>query len=62
MKAVVRRIRVARRYPGMLGRMVLGVVWHFSLAPLLVITVLAVLAATIFGYLRKVSGPQYPKR
>jgi hypothetical protein len=41
--------------------MVLGVVWHFWLAPVLVLTVLAIVAATIFGYLRKVSAPRYPK-
>ena len=42
--------------------MVLGVVWHFWIAPVLVLTVIALLAATLFGYLRKVSAPRYPKR
>jgi hypothetical protein len=41
--------------------MVLGVVWHFWFAPILVLTVFAILAVTIFGYLRKVSAPRYPK-
>jgi hypothetical protein len=41
--------------------MVLGVEWHFWIAPLLVIGVLLLLAATLFGYLRKVSSPRYPK-
>lgn len=41
--------------------MVLGVVWHFWLAPVLVLTVLAIVAVTLFGYLKKVSAPRYPK-
>jgi hypothetical protein len=41
--------------------MVVGVVWHFWLAPVLVLSVLAIVAMTIFGYLRKVSAPRYPK-
>jgi hypothetical protein len=41
--------------------MVLGVVWHFWLAPVLVIGVFVLLAATLFGYLRKVSAPRFPK-
>jgi len=41
--------------------MVLGVVWHFWLAPVLVLTVLAIAVMTVFGYLRKVSSPRYPK-
>jgi hypothetical protein len=41
--------------------MVLGVVWHFWLAPVLVLTVLAIVVMTVFGYLRKVSAPRYPK-
>jgi hypothetical protein len=41
--------------------MVLGVVWHFWFAPVLVLTVLAIVGVTIFGYLRKVSAPRYPK-
>ena len=41
--------------------MVLGVVWHFWCAPVLGLTVFAILAVTLFGYLRKVSSPRYPK-
>ncbi len=41
--------------------MVLGVVWHFWIAPVLVLTVFAILAVTLIGYLRKVSAPRYPK-
>jgi hypothetical protein len=41
--------------------MVLGVVWHFWLAPVLFIGVLVLLAATLFGYLKKVTAPRYPK-
>jgi hypothetical protein len=41
--------------------MVLGVVWHFWFAPILVLTVLAILALTAIGYARKVSAPRYPK-
>jgi hypothetical protein len=41
--------------------MVLGVVWHFWLAPVLVIGVLVLLVATLVGYLRKVSAPRFPK-
>jgi len=41
--------------------MVLGVVWHFWFAPVLVLAVLVLLVATLFGYLRKVSSPRYPK-
>jgi hypothetical protein len=41
--------------------MVLGVVWHFWLAPVLVIGVFVLLAATLFGYLKKVTAPRYPK-
>ena len=45
----------------MLAAMVLGVVWHYWLAPVLVLTVVAILAAVLVGYLRKVSAPRYPK-
>jgi hypothetical protein len=41
--------------------MVLGVVWHFWLAPVLVIGVLLLLVFTLVGYVRKVSAPRYPK-
>lgn len=41
--------------------MVLGVVWHFWFAPILVLTVFAILVLTLFGYLRKVSAPRFPK-
>jgi hypothetical protein len=41
--------------------MVLGVVWHFWLAPVLVIGVLLLLVFTLVGYLRKVSAPRFPK-
>jgi hypothetical protein len=51
----------ARTYPVCSAAMVLGVVWHYWLAPVLVLTVLAILAATLFGYLRKVTAPRYPK-
>ena len=46
----------------MLRGMALGVVWHFWIAPILVITVLAIAAATAIGYAVKVSSPRYPKR
>jgi len=46
----------------MVAAMVLGVVWHFWIAPLLVIGVLLLLLATFLGYLRKVTAPRYPKR
>jgi hypothetical protein len=45
----------------MVAAMVVGVVWHFWLAPVLVIGVLALLIATLVGYVRKVSAPRYPK-
>ena len=41
--------------------MVLGVVWHFWLAPVLMVGALLILIATFVGYLRKVSAPRYPK-
>ena len=46
----------------MVAVMVLGVVWHFWIAPLLVIGSLIILIATFVGYLKKVSAPRYPKR
>jgi len=46
----------------MVAAMVLGVVWHFWLAPVLVLGVVLLLIATFVGYLRKVSAPRYPKR
>ena len=45
----------------MVAAMVVGVVWHFWLAPVLVIAVIALLIATFVGYVRKVSAPRYPK-
>jgi hypothetical protein len=45
----------------MVSRMVVGVVWHFWFAPVLVLGVLALLIATVVGYLRKVSAPRFPK-
>lgn len=41
--------------------MVLGVVWHFWIAPILVLTVIVILVATLIGYLRKVAAPRYPR-
>jgi len=45
----------------MLALMVEAVVWHFWIAPILVLTVVAVLVATMIGYWRKVSSPRYPR-
>ena len=45
----------------MVTAMALGVVWHFWIAPVLVIGVLVLLVATVVGYLRKVTAPRYPK-
>ena len=41
--------------------MVEAVVWHFWIAPILVLTVVAVLAGVAIGYYRKVSAPRYPR-
>lgn len=45
----------------MLAAMVEAVVWHFWIAPILVLTVVVMLVATLIGYLRKVSAPRYPR-
>jgi uncharacterized membrane protein (UPF0136 family) len=41
--------------------MALAVVWHFWIAPVLVLSVLVILIGTFIGYLRKVSAPRYPR-
>ncbi len=41
--------------------MVLGVVWHFWFAPILVLTVFAILATTLFGYLAQGLLPPLPQ-
>jgi hypothetical protein len=41
--------------------MVLGVVWHFWMAPLLVGLALVAVVATVIGYLRKVEAPRHPR-
>jgi hypothetical protein len=42
--------------------MVLGTVWSFWIAPLLVLSAVLVILAMIGVYLKKVVAPRYPKR
>jgi hypothetical protein len=42
--------------------MTLAVVWHYWIAVLLVIGAIAVVVATIGGYLAKVTRSRYPSR
>jgi ABC-type microcin C transport system permease subunit YejE len=41
---------------------VLGTVWSFWIAPLLVVSVVLILLTMIGVYLKKVVAPRYPKR
>lgn len=42
--------------------MTLSVVWHYWIAVALVVPALALVVATLIGYVVKVSKPRYPNR
>ena len=42
--------------------MILGVIWHWWIAPVLVAVTILLLVGTAIGYLAKVTAPRYPPR